>query len=575
MHRWHVAALSFLVLAATMVATACRPPYPPPEYSGGPVSGGDNLPADPTVDTLRFSPVISGLSDPTNVAFAPDGRVFVVEQSGIIKTFDSVDDPTSTISADLRSEVRHTGEHGLAGVTVDRAYPTRPFVYVAYSWDSTGYWGDGCAANFTWNGCVTGARVAKLTVNAQGVMTASQTLVDNRWCYQFAAHAIGSIESMEDGSLLVASGEGANYAGTDYGQYGGTPVFPPIDHLTPPNPCGDPPGGLGVASSTQLSEGGSLRSQDALTPDDPQGWNGALARIHPDTGQPMPDNPLVDQGTTDNDAVVAFGLRNPHTFTVKPGTNEVYIGDVGQGYAEEIDKVSVSGPARNFGWPCREGDREQSSFVPLDNYLCEDLIESPTSPGVLTDPWFFYTRTNSGAAITGLRFVPEGHYPERYDGDLFFVDYVIGNVFSIALRPRWDPRGCAARAGRVRGRDRGHGHRPRWLHLRCEPRHGDHRATHRPGRSANRSDPGDAELGAGPPQRGAGRVGVLDCRWGSPHLRVGPRWGRRLRRRRRADHPAGLDLGDQPRGQVDGDRPGRHVVDGECHPLSRQHGPVR
>ena len=106
------------------------------------------FPADPTVDTFEVQArTISSPLRPDELTLAPDGRVFVVEQSGIIKTFDSVDDPTSTISADLRSEVRHTGEHGLAGVTVDRAYPTRPFVYVAYSWDSTGYWGDGCAAN--------------------------------------------------------------------------------------------------------------------------------------------------------------------------------------------------------------------------------------------------------------------------------------------------------------------------------------------------------------------------------------------------------------------------------------------
>ena len=430
-------------------------------------------------------------------------------------------------------------------------------------------------SQLTWNGCVTEPRVAKLTVNTQGVMTASQTLVDNRWCYQFAAHAIGSIESMEDGSLLVASGEGANYAGTDYGQYGGTPVFPPIDHLTPPNPCGDPPGGLGVASSTQLSEGGSLRSQDALTPDDPQGWNGALARIHPDTGQPMPDNPLVDQGTTDNDAVVAFGLRNPHTFTVKPGTNEVYIGDVGQGYAEEIDKVSVSGPARNFGWPCREGDREQSSFVPLDNYLCEDLIESPTSPGVLTDPWFFYTRTNSGAAITGLRFVPEGHYPERYDGDLFFVDYVIGNVFSIALRPDGTREGVPPEpvayeegiVAMVTGPDG-------YIY-------GVNRATETIERLIDPAEAPIAQIQATPSSGPVPLSVALDVS-GSSTADGGPltyAWD--LDGDGDFDDAAGpttplvLTSATNRVGQVDGDRPGRHVVDGECHPLSRQHGPVR
>ena len=38
--------------------------------------------------------VFSGLTDPSNVAFAADGRVFVAEKSGLIKVFDSLDDPT-------------------------------------------------------------------------------------------------------------------------------------------------------------------------------------------------------------------------------------------------------------------------------------------------------------------------------------------------------------------------------------------------------------------------------------------------------------------------------------------------
>src|SRR5262245_17456620 len=46
--------------------------------------------------------VWSGLSNPTAIRFADDGRVFVAEQGGLIKVFDNVDDPTATIYADLR-----------------------------------------------------------------------------------------------------------------------------------------------------------------------------------------------------------------------------------------------------------------------------------------------------------------------------------------------------------------------------------------------------------------------------------------------------------------------------------------
>ena len=38
------------------------------------------------------SVVFSGLTNPTAVRFAPDGRVFVAEKSGVIKVFDSLTD---------------------------------------------------------------------------------------------------------------------------------------------------------------------------------------------------------------------------------------------------------------------------------------------------------------------------------------------------------------------------------------------------------------------------------------------------------------------------------------------------
>ena len=39
-----------------------------------------------------------------------------------------------------------------------------------------------------------------------------------------------------------------------------------------------------------------------------------------------------------------------------PGTNDVWVGDRGGGYWEEIDRVpEPTDPVRNFGWPCYEG----------------------------------------------------------------------------------------------------------------------------------------------------------------------------------------------------------------------------
>jgi hypothetical protein len=58
-------------------------------------------------------------------------------------------------------------------------------------------------------------------------------------------------------------------------------------------------------------------------------------------------------------AVWAFGLRNPFRFSFDHrGTNDLFIGDVGQDSREEIDWVRFAdrlGKGADFGWSCREG----------------------------------------------------------------------------------------------------------------------------------------------------------------------------------------------------------------------------
>ena len=62
--------------------------------------------------------VISGLSAPTVVRFAADGRVFVAEKSGIIKVFDSLADTTPSVFADLRTNVHDFWDRGMLGMAL-------------------------------------------------------------------------------------------------------------------------------------------------------------------------------------------------------------------------------------------------------------------------------------------------------------------------------------------------------------------------------------------------------------------------------------------------------------------------
>src|SRR5262245_23929676 len=79
---------------------------------------------------------LSGLTEPTAVRFASDGRVFVAEKSGIIKVFPSLGSPTPTVFADLRMNVHNYWDRGLLGLALHPNFPTTPYVYVLYTLDA-------------------------------------------------------------------------------------------------------------------------------------------------------------------------------------------------------------------------------------------------------------------------------------------------------------------------------------------------------------------------------------------------------------------------------------------------------
>jgi glucose/arabinose dehydrogenase len=80
--------------------------------------------------------VWSGLTNPVNIEFAPDGTVFVAEKGGEIKVFDSASDTTpSAFGTGLATVVHDFWDRGLLGLAIDAQFPTRPYVYVLYTYD--------------------------------------------------------------------------------------------------------------------------------------------------------------------------------------------------------------------------------------------------------------------------------------------------------------------------------------------------------------------------------------------------------------------------------------------------------
>ena len=66
-----------------------------------------------------------------------------------------------------------------------------------------------------------------------------------------------------------------------------------------------------------------------------------------------PSNPFAEGGEGDP-LVWAFGLRNPWRITIDG--NQLFIADVGQYNAEEINVVAIDDGGGNYGWPIMEGN---------------------------------------------------------------------------------------------------------------------------------------------------------------------------------------------------------------------------
>ena len=76
-------------------------------------------------------PFLTGLAFPTNLAFAPDGRLFYTEkETGHVRVVeDGVLDPVPVATF----EVTGAAERGLLGIALDPAFTVRPWIYVYYS----------------------------------------------------------------------------------------------------------------------------------------------------------------------------------------------------------------------------------------------------------------------------------------------------------------------------------------------------------------------------------------------------------------------------------------------------------
>ncbi|GAB2610744.1 hypothetical protein GCM10027168_49560 [Streptomyces capparidis] len=130
------------------------------------------------------------------------------------------------------------------------------------------------------------------------------------------------------------------------------------------------------------------------------------------------DNPFVGKPNA-RPEIWAYGLRNAWRFSFDHGDGSLWIGDVGQGRWEEINRLKPGEQAgANLGWSCYEG--------------YEVFDEAQCSPGAdYTEPVFTYSPYTGGCAVIGGQVYRGSRYADLLGGTYIATDYCSSTVWAL------------------------------------------------------------------------------------------------------------------------------------------------
>lgn len=284
--------------------------------------------------------------NPVDLQTPNDGsnRIFIVEQTGIIKAFQNNPEISSSkIFLDIRDRVTSGGERGLLGLAFHPDYVNNGLFYVDYT-----------STDSNLHTVVARYKVSNSNPDSAGVNSEEIILTQ----YQpFANHNGGKVAFGPEGYLYISFGDGGS---------GGDPY----------------------------SNGQNLST-----------FLGKILRIDINSKSNNlnysipPSNPFEGNSSGYKEEIYAYGLRNPWRYSFDFTTNKLWCADVGQAQWEEIDTIQKG---KNYGWNIMEGKHCYNPSSNCDTTgLTLPIWEYSHSSGNCSITGGFVYRGNTATGLTG------------------------------------------------------------------------------------------------------------------------------------------------------------------------------
>lgn len=323
--------------------------------------------------TVRLHTVARGLRQPLDIKASPDGtgRLFVVEHAGRIRVIRDGALLTQPF-LDIVDRVLARGEQGLLGMAFPPGFAQKQYFYVNY----TDRQGTTIISRF------------RVTADANRADPASEKVILTI-AQPFANH--------NGGNLLFNPRDGFLYIG------------------------------MGDGGSSNDPENNGQRTDTLL---------GKMLRIDTEGGSDTYTSPSSNpfSGRTGyRPEIWATGLRNPWRYSFDRETGDLWIADVGQNRAEEVNfQPASSTGGENYGWR------------PMEGLQCNVRISSTCDRNAYTLPILEYTRERGDVSVTG-GYVYRGKRYAALTGIYLYADYATGRMWGVRRAgDRWENRELAA-----------------------------------------------------------------------------------------------------------------------------------